>query len=404
MCSHQICLGFDNDEHYMKCVNDPGQYREFLAGEFARHPEIFPYGFAEGYEFHSRYYLSKQALWLRRIKLTATQEIFAIRPSSLLPYGVGRTDAVEKALYLRQWGVPFEALSYVFGGSASHWERMYRRLGDNVLLTTTVKSAKVMPHDLTADEKITWLNGQEVSVAMTAGAGCLLGVAIANTANAEHIESAYAEFKDEAHQLDAHYTPQSVCTDGFAATRLAWRRLFPKTVIVLCFLHGILKIIERCRGQLRQSVLDRAWNCYRATTPAAFSQRLRRLKEWSLATLSGALQQMTLKLHEHRRDYIGAYACSSARRTTNAVDRLMNWQDRLLYAMGYLRGAPKTARLMLHAMALQWNFHPYSARLRRADPSRRSPFADLNGFQYHDNWLHNLLIAASMGGHRTPPT
>ena len=25
---------------------------------------------------------------------------------------------------------------------------------------------------------------------------------------------------------------------------------------------------------------------------------------------------------------------------------------------------------------------------------------DLNGFQYHDNWLHNLLIASSMNGRR----
>jgi hypothetical protein len=29
-----------------------------------------------------------------------------------------------------------------------------------------------------------------------------------------------------------------------------------------------------------------------------------------------------------------------------------------------------------------------------------SPCADLNGFQYHPNWLHNLLIASSMGGLR----
>ena len=25
---------------------------------------------------------------------------------------------------------------------------------------------------------------------------------------------------------------------------------------------------------------------------------------------------------------------------------------------------------------------------------------DLNGFQYHDNWLQNLLVAASLGGQR----
>jgi hypothetical protein len=51
-------------------------------------------------------------------------------------------------------------------------------------------------------------------------------------------------------------------------------------------------------------------------------------------------------------------------------------------------------------MALQWNFHPYGSRLRRDQPSRVSPFHDLNGFQYHPNWLHNLLIASSLGGLR----
>jgi len=50
--------------------------------------------------------------------------------------------------------------------------------------------------------------------------------------------------------------------------------------------------------------------------------------------------------------------------------------------------------LVVRAMALQWNFHPYGARLRRDQPSRVSPFHDLNGFQYHPNWLHNLLIAS----------
>jgi hypothetical protein len=41
-----------------------------------------------------------------------------------------------------------------------------------------------------------------------------------------------------------------------------------------------------------------------------------------------------------------------------------------------------------------------SERWRRGQPTRRSPFADVNGFQYHGNWLHNFLIAASLGGHK----
>ena len=109
---------------------------------------------------------------------------------------------------------------------------------------------------------------------------------------------------------------------------------------------------------------------------------------------------MVLKMCRRRADFTPAYDCPQAHRTSNAVDRLLNYQDRLLYAMRYCHGTIDSARLAVRAMALQWNFHPYGARLRRDQPSRVSPFHDLNGFQYHPNWLHNLLIASSMGGLR----
>src|SRR5512144_1874669 len=95
-----------------------------------------------------------------------------------------------------------------------------------------------------------------------------------------------------------------------------------------------------------------------------------------------------------------AYRFPGAHRTSNALDRLMKHQDRRFYAMRYLHGTPEAARLAVRAMALQWNFHPYGARSRRDAPTRRSPFHDLNGFEYHPNWLHNLLIASSMGGRK----
>jgi hypothetical protein len=53
-------------------------------------------------------------------------------------------------------------------------------------------------------------------------------------------------------------------------------------------------------------------------------------------------------------------------------------------------------------MALIWNFYPYDQRTKQAHPERYSPFAELNGFVYHENWLHNLLIAGSMNGYIPP--
>lgn len=77
-----------------------------------------------------------------------------------------------------------------------------------------------------------------------------------------------------------------------------------------------------------------------------------------------------------------------------ALDRLMNYQDRLLYNMQYFHPTKDSARLQLRAMALIWNFHPYGSKTKFNNPSRSSPFEHLNRFQYHDNWLDNLLIAS----------
>jgi hypothetical protein len=397
---HHICLPFESAEHYARCINDLQAFRLFLEQQYQIHPELFPSAFAQGYEFHSHYSVKKQNLLIRRIKLLETGGVFALRPSFLMPYAIARTDEVEKALYLRQFGVPFTALAYVFGRDASFWERAWLSFGRVSVVGTTVKEAARLPAHLVADEKITWLGGHEVVVATTTGGGCLLGIGLAQGETAEQLQKAYGEFKEETQQLDATYSPETVCTDGFKSTRLVWPALFPHVVLILCFLHGVLKIRQRCRGELRRRVLDRVWHCYEAETIPSFSQRLRRLGEWASQELSGWTQEMVMKLRQQREKYKPAYRHPQAHRTTNAVDRLMDQQDRLLYAMKYLHGRAGAARLALRAMALQWNFHPYGERLKRMDHHRQSPFADLNGFQYHENWLQNLLIASSLGGLR----
>ena len=395
-----ICVPFESEAQYQACVDDVRQYRAYLTKMSEQHPELFPQAMAGGYSFHDRYCSRKQRVVLQRIKLKARQEVFTLRPSFILPYCIARTDEVEKALYLRHWGVPFEALAHVFGRDAMFWYRAWLSLGRPNLVGTTVKHADNMPQDVVADEKITWLAGEEVVVPTTVGGGCVLGISMAQEATSASLEEGYGEFAAEATEVFAEYQARSVCTDGFTATREAWRRLFPQLTLVLCFLHSILKIKERCRAIVRRHVLDRAWHVYQAATKRQFSQRLRRLSDWAQATLDGPVAEMVNKLCQHRVDFTPAYDCPSAARTTNAVDRLHNHLDRVLYAMRYCQGQTASARLAVRAWALQWNFHPYGPRLRHDQPSRSSPFDDLNGFHYHPNWLHNFLIASSMGGLR----
>lgn len=393
----------DSDEHYAACVADPESFRQHLREVFGQHPELLPPSMSAGCVLHAKRWSLKPQVMLRRLERTATAAVFLGRPSFLMPSMVGRTEAVEKALSLRHWGVPFDALVYVFGRDAMYWYRAELALGRPAIVSSTVKQPEQLPGHVLADEKHTWALGQEVYVATTVGGGCILGATVTEAASADALEAAYGEFAQEACELSPTYSPKTVCTDGWEGTQSAWKRLFPTVSIILCFLHSVLKIAERCGRDraTRKLVLDRVWAIYHSCTRAQFSQRLRRLREWATAGLpEGPLRQMVLKLCGKGPQCARAYRFPGAPRTSNALDRLMNYQARRLYAMRYLHGTPDAARLAMRAMAVQWNCHPYGARTRRDDPTRRSPFHDLNGFEYHPNGLHNLLIASSMGGRK----
>ena len=92
---------------------------------------------------HDKSWSIKQQVMLRRLELTATAAVFLVRPSFLMPYMVGRTEAVEKAHYLRHWGVPFDALVYVFGRDAMYWYRAELALGRPTIVGSTVKQPQL---------------------------------------------------------------------------------------------------------------------------------------------------------------------------------------------------------------------------------------------------------------------
>jgi hypothetical protein len=402
-----ICLPFESEEQYQACLKDRQAYRQHLTQMLTRHPEAFPPEMAQGFCFFGSYRSKKQQQSLRRLRMKSSQQVYQVRPSFLLPYQVACTDEVEKAIYLRQWDVPFEALAYVFGRDAMYWSRIITAFGRPSLLGTTIKAPEKLPADLVVDEKHTWLNGEKVYLATTAAQGCLLGVSVAPSASAEDLTVAYGEFAREAQRIDPDYAPQSVCCDGWEATQQAWLALFAKITIIRCFLHLVLKIKHRCKRDkaLWAELKERAWNAYHASTRPQFAQRLRRLREWATDSLpAGALREAVLALCLKRAECAVAYDFPTAYRTSNTVDRLMDHQDRCLYARKYLRGSIRHATKVVRAHALLWNFHPYGARTRRANPARTSPAVEINGFQYHKNWLHNLLIAASLGGRRAAST
>ena len=228
-------------------------------------------------------------------------------------------------------------------------------------------------------------------------------MAIAESADAAALSQAYGEFQQEALEFDPTYQAESVNLDGWESSAIAWATLFPGIAIVLCFLHIVLGVQQRCRrlGELFQAVTEKLWHLYHSENLRQFSQRLRRLNEWAENpenNVPDPVRQKLSRLKEKASQFKIAFQIPGAARTSNQVDRLMNYQDRILYGMQYFHGTLEAARQALRAMALLWNFHPYCRKVQALRPHSMSPFEDLNGFRYHDNWLRNLLIASSLNG------
>jgi len=252
-----------------------------------------------------------------------------------------------------------------------------------------------------ADEKHSWWLGQRIYIAVTAAKECFLGVSMATDAGATALTQAYGVFHKEAKALNPEYSPKTVNTDGWDGTRIAGQTLFPGITLILCFLHTVLGVQQRCRREtsLVKQVSEKLWHLFHSENPAQFSQRLRRIHEWALTHVTHeTVRQKLLALKGKAVGFRLRFIFPEAYRTSNQVDRLMNIQDRLLYQMQYFHGTQKSANLALRAMALLWNFHPYCQKIQGDCPFTLSPFRDLNGFAYHNHWLRNLLIASSLNG------
>jgi len=80
------------------------------------------------------------------------------------------------------------------------------------------------------------------------------------------------------------------------------------------------------------------------------------------------------------------------------LDRLMKYQDRRLYSTQNFHGTLVSAQAAIRAHALLINFCPFSPQTIKIKGNIHSPFEQINGFRYRENWLENLLVAASLGG------
>jgi hypothetical protein len=395
-----LCLPIP-EETSQQIIDDPHAFRRTLDDCFQRMPELFPRNF-QGYQLMGHRESVKRRVKIRRIILkdgTAS----SIRPSFLMPYMTARVEDVEGPLFLRTFGVPSWALTHVFGHDPMSWDRLECGLGRASVVGTTVKVE--LPEHLLADEHHQVRDGQKVYIATTVADGCCLGAEPAETAGTDDLKAAYGVFQDEARNVTPEYAPKTVSTDGWKWTPAAWKALFPTVVILQCFLHAWLKIRDRGK-HLKEQVTEvsrRVWEAYHAPDRRSFAPRLRSLRQWAIPHLTGIVLEKVLDLCGKRDRWSIAYRHPDGHRTSNMLDRLMRGMNRSFDRGQHLHGSREACRLHCRAWALLWNFTPWHPATTRKNQGWRCPAERLNQHRYHDCWLQNLLISASLGGYRCPP-
>jgi len=398
-------------EEYEAAMATSQKARACLGEQMKAHPELFPAAMAQGYKFNGWTEISKKMpnMQLRRIRLSKADETgrklaYTIAPCDVLPYMTGMAADVEKGLFLKQFGVPDWALTYLFGRNDSFWYRQTEAFGRYNLVGSTVKEVEKVPKDLLADEKHAKAHGGKWYVATTVAQDCVLGASVSTTADAEGLTAAYDVFKQEAQAVDPHYQPETVNTDGWAATGKAWRLLFPSVVNILCFLHAFIKIRSRCKrfGDHYEQIKQQVWEIYRATDRDEFKERVGALKNWVLDYREGlttyAIESID-KLCQRADQFCLTYDHPTAYRTSNMLDRHMEPMARWLASSRYFHGNVQSAELRTRAWALLHNYRIYCPRAKVSD-TFHSPAHKLNGFVYRDDWLENLLVASSCQGFR----
>ena len=236
----------------------------------------------------------------------------------------------------------------------------------------------------------------------TVGAeGCCLGASVVDTCDEAGLTAGYGTFAREARAVEPDYAPRTVNVDGWTATRLAWLAVFPLVAVLRCSPHGWLSIRDGCKKHpLFPALSEKVWHAYRAKDRRAFAQRLRRLRHWGQQTLSGDILERTLRLCNRTQEYGVAYQHPEGHRTSVMLDRVMRGMNGYWVGCQHLHGSVEASQRHSRAWALLHNFAPWGPVTARANDDWHSPAERLNQYRYHDNWLHNLFVSASLAGCR----
>ena len=146
--SKQICIPLNKME-YDKIWHDAAKVSQLVPRLIAESPELFPSNIHLDYTLTSHLPESKTmpGVSLRQLRLNEGGT-YTLRPSFVMSYMSGTVSEVEHPLLLLSLGVPYWAITMIYGHNEMYWHRHLERLGRNSLVGTTFPLPDRLPEIL----------------------------------------------------------------------------------------------------------------------------------------------------------------------------------------------------------------------------------------------------------------
>jgi hypothetical protein len=346
---------------YSETIESAYLFRHWIDGLDEKYKLLFDRDLSQGYQLHDIRYSRKMSLSYRRISIG--KEIYTIHPSFVMPYWSGKVVDCRDGIMLYLRGTSLDNIVTCFGENQQKWLDRVNHLGRFSIVGTTVKSPDLLAESLTADEKITFLNGKEIYACVTVGEDCILGADLSLTEDEDGLKESYDIFKQESLNISPTYQPKSVNTDGWAGTRKAWKGLFNEVILILCFLHSYIKIRSISKKEpLKNELFNQVWEAYNAENKTDFISKIAQIDDWAkknINSLTVLAQVEKMKNNAHL--FATSFDCEG-KRTSNMVDRAIKPMDKFLSNAQYFHGNLSSAQLTIRAFAIGYNFLPFCQR------------------------------------------
>jgi len=405
-----ITVDFKDEATYHRLCQDGKSFIEFVVafivslGFQLTHRGDCPGGFAlTRHSHYSRVRLDNLTIW--RLQCPHCRTVFTIMPHFALRYSSLPPMEAKRALHAMQGGLSLESCATVFEHiSVMGLYRLVCALGRTGLVSLLTRCRLSLPKYLQADEKHSFCLTEKVYLPTMTQGRVIWHLGYSTDKSAASFKQIYGQFEQQAHQIEPHYQPVGILTDGFESTRKSLHELFPQTALGNCIRHAADRLASKLTGvtkELRETLCQEFRQIlFEGGSLRTIGQKLRRFTE-KVTKLTGEKNGQHLRewFKRKKEGWYTVWRDQQMPQYSTLLDQLHNTLDRKLFMMKGFHHPHGNQADFLTGLAMMFNITPYQ---RRAKNAGRCAIQVEGGILPSPDWLLSLQILSS-GGLKLPP-